>query len=483
MSTSIREGRLFIGGDWRDPVSGGRRDIVNPATELVVTTVAEAGDEDVSAAVSAARTAFDHGEWSHWPGRERAGVLARVAALLRENAEELAMLETVDTGKPLALSRMIDLGTAIETVEYYAALCWSIDGATRQTRAPFHAYTLREPLGVVAAISPFNYPLVLAVGKIAPALAAGNTVVHKPAEETPLTALRLAELLDQAGVPSGVFNVVTGGGGVGERLVTHPGVDKVTFTGSTAVGRRVAAMAAETLKPCTVELGGKSANIVFADADLPAAIEASVGAFVLNTGQFCAAGTRLLVERSVYDEVVAGVVAGAGAVPVGDPLAETTVVGPMAGQRHLDKALGHVESATREQGGLLLTGGHRIQDQTGYFFAPTVLAGLDPQAPAVQEEIFGPVLTVLPFDTEQEAVALANGTRYGLAAGLHTTNLKRAHQVAAGLRAGTVWVNTWGILDVALPFGGCKQSGYGREQGPEALAEYTQTKSVLVSLM
>lgn len=402
---------------------------------------------------------------------------------MRENAEELAMLETIDTGKPLTLSKTIDLATAIETFEYYAALCWSIDGATRRTRAPFHAYTLREPLGVVAAISPFNFPLVLAAIKIAPALAAGNTIVHKPAEETPLTALRLAELLEQAGIPAGVFNVVTGGGRVGEQLVTHPGVDKVAFTGSTAIGRRVAALAAETLKPCTVELGGKSANLVFADADLPSAIEASVRAFVFNTGQFCAAGTRLLVERSVYEEVVAGVVAGAGAVPVGDPLVATTVVGPMTGQRHLDKALGYVQAATREQGARLLVGGHRIPDLTGYYLAPAVLADVDPRAAAVQEEIFGPVLTVLPFETEQEAIALANGTQYGLAAGLHTTDVKRAHRVAAALNAGTVWVNTWGILDVALPFGGCKQSGYGREQGPEGLAEYTRVKSVLVSLM
>ncbi|MBT8227378.1 MAG: aldehyde dehydrogenase [Dactylosporangium sp.] len=481
-SDRLPPGQLFMDGAWCDSRASQRRTVVNPATGLVITTAAEADAEDVSAAVAAARQAFDTGAWPRMPGRERARTLFRVAELIRTHADELAMLETTDTGKPLQLSKMVDITTTIDLFEYYAALAWSIDGATRQTAAPMLAYTRREPLGVVAAITPFNFPLVLSVTKIAPALAAGNTMVHKPADETPLTALRLAELLHEAGVPDGAFNVVTGGGKTGEHLVRHPQVDKIAFTGSTTTGRRVAALAAETVKPVTVELGGKSANIVFADADPVSAIAASVTAFVFNTGQFCAAGTRLLVQRPVFDDVVAGVTAGASTIPVGDPLSPHTVIGPLAGQRHLDKVRHHVDRAVREQGATLLAGGERLADTDGYFYAPTVLADVDQHAAAVQEEIFGPVLTVQPFDTEEEAIMLANGTAYGLAAGLHTTDVSRAHRVAERLRAGTVWVNTWGMLDVTVPFGGCKQSGYGREQGPEALAEYTQTKSVLVAV-
>ncbi|MBN1171128.1 MAG: aldehyde dehydrogenase [Micromonosporaceae bacterium] len=473
---------LFRDGAWHESHSGQCRDIINPANRRVLTTAAEADAHDVSQAVAAARQAFDAGAWSGMAGRDRAGILSRVAGLIRQYQEELAMLETLDTGKPLHLSTMLDCPLAAELFDYYAALAWSIDGATRPTRAPVLAYTRREPLGVVAAITPFNFPLVLSAIKIAPALAAGNTVVHKPAEETPLTAARMAELLAEAGVPDGVFNVVTGGRETGQCLVEHPGVDAIAFTGSTATGRQIARAAAGTLKRLTAELGGKSANIVFADADLDSAIAASVNAFVFNTGQFCAAGTRLLVERPVFDAVVAGVTAGASAVPVGDPLSPQTVIGPLAGQRHLDRVRGYVQRAVRDDGAVLLAGGHQIESLEGYFFAPTVLGGVGQATEVVQEEIFGPVLTVQPFDTEEEAIALANGTVFGLAAGLHTRDVTRACRVADRLRAGTVWVNTWGILDVTVPFGGYRQSGYGREQGPESLEEFTQTKAVFVAL-
>jgi acyl-CoA reductase-like NAD-dependent aldehyde dehydrogenase len=330
----------------------------------------------------------------------------------------------------------------------------------------------------VAAITPFNFPLILSSSKIAPALAAGNVVVHKPAEDTPLSALRMADLLTEAGLPDGVFQVLTGGGAVGAALTEHPGVDMIAFTGSTRVGAAIAAAAASTVKATSLELGGKSAHIIFADADLGTAIESAVSGFVFNTGQFCMGGTRLLVHRSHYDTVLSALAEAAAHVPVGDPLNPSTVVGPMAGLRHLENverylALGEART---------VAGGQRLDMNGGYFYAPTVLADVDNNARVVQEEIFGPVLTVQAFDTEDEAVALANSTRYGLAAGLHTRDIARGHRVAARLRAGIVWINSWAVLDVALPFGGYGQSGYGRENGPEGLDGYLQTKSVFVPL-
>jgi acyl-CoA reductase-like NAD-dependent aldehyde dehydrogenase len=338
------------------------------------------------------------------------------------------------------------------------------------------------PAASAGAITPFNFPLILSSSKIAPALAAGNVMVHKPAENTPLSALLMAEILAEAGVPDGVLNVVTGGGAVaGEALLRHPGIDKIAFTGSTKIGRYAAATAGEGLKPVTMELGGNAAQIVFEDADLDKAIGSAIKAFVFNTGQFCMGGPRLLVHRSLYDtvlEILAGAVAG---VPVGDPFDPATVVGPMAAERHLAKVEEYVRIA-KEQGGRIVTGGERLDLGGGYFYKPTVIAGLNDDSPVVQEEIFGPVLTVQPFDTEEEAVAMANGTPYGLAAGLQTTDLARAHRVAARLEAGIVWVNDWAMLDPAIPFGGVKQSGYGREYGPEVLESYTKVKSVVIAL-
>lgn len=473
---------LHIGGQWAPAASGARTDVVDPSTGTVIGTVAEGDASDIDRAVSAARTAFDDGPWPRMSGRERARVLNRVAALLRDNAQELAELESLDVGKPIGLCLPVDVMTTVEQYEYYAALAQTLDGSTRETPLNTFAYTRREPLGVVGAITPFNFPLILSNSKLAPALAAGNTIVHKPADDTPLTALRMAELLAEAGLPDGVVNVVTGRGAVaGDALLRHPGVDKIAFTGSTAIGRRAASAAAESLVPLTMELGGNAANLVFEDADVDKAVGAAIKGFVFNTGQFCMAGPRLLVARPLYD-VFLGILADAvPTVPIGNPREPQTVIGPMASNRHVEKVEGFVAAAIAD-GGRVLCGGERLDLDGGYYYKPTVIADLPNDSKVVQEEVFGPVLTVQPFDDEAEAIALANSTAYGLAAGIQTSNLARAHRVAARLEAGIVFVNDWAMLDPAVPFGGVKSSGFGREYGPEALDAYTRTKSVIVSL-
>ncbi|MFI6435830.1 aldehyde dehydrogenase family protein [Streptomyces sp. NPDC050759] len=478
----IEPGRLFVGGQWREAADGARTEVVDPSRGAVVTTVAEAGAADVDAAVRSARETFDDGAWSGLSGRERGRILHRVAELIRENADELAQLESLDVGKPISLCHAVDVTNAANDYEHFAALAHSLDGSVRNTPMNALAYTKREPLGVVAAITPFNFPLILSGSKIGPALAAGNTVVHKPADETPLSALYMAALLQRAGVPDGVVNVVTGAGPVaGEALLRHRGVDKVAFTGSTAIGRHVAATAGEALKPVTMELGGNAANIVFEDADLEKAVGAIIKAFVFNTGQFCMGGPRLLVARSVHSTLLGILADAVPGVPVGDPRDPGTVVGPMAGEKHLKKVEEYVDLA-RKEGGRIVCGGERLDLDGGFYYKPTVIADLSNDSRVVQEEIFGPVLTVQPFDSEDEAVALANSTPYGLASGVQTTNLARAHRVADRLQAGIVWVNDWAMLDPAVPFGGVKDSGYGREYGPEALDAYTRVKSVVVSL-
>jgi acyl-CoA reductase-like NAD-dependent aldehyde dehydrogenase len=474
----VEPGLLFIGGRWTEAAD--RFDTVDPATGKTLTSLARASAADVDAAVAAARQAFDG--WAATPGRERARVLHRVADLVRKRADEIAAVESADVGKPISLCRVVDVETVAEQYEYHSALAQGVDGATRQIPIPSHAYTRREPLGVVAAITPFNFPLILSTSKIAPALAAGNTVVHKPAEDTSLSALLMAELLAEAGVPGGVLNVVTGfGSEIGDHLLAHSGVDKIAFTGSTAVGRHAASVAGEHLKPVTLELGGNAAHIVFEDADVEQAVAAVIKAFVFNTGQFCMGGPRLLVADALYDTILSALAEAVPHVPVGDPFDPATVVGPMAGERHRAKVEQYVEQA-RADGGRIVTGGGRGDIEGGFFFQPTVIADLPGTSRVIQEEIFGPVLTVQRFTTEDEAIALANGTPYGLAAGLQTTNLARAHRVAARLQAGIVWVNDWAMLDPAIPFGGVKASGFGREYGPESLDAYTRTKSVVISL-
>ncbi|MFE9020913.1 aldehyde dehydrogenase family protein [Streptomyces sp. NPDC007808] len=477
----IEPGRLFVGGRWREAADGARTEVVDPSRGAVLTTVADAGAADVDAAVRAARDAFDDGAWCGLSGRERGRVLHRVAALIRENADTVAELESRDVGKPITLAHAVDVTNAANDYEHFAALAHALDGSVRDTPMNALAYVRRRPLGVVAAITPYNFPLILAGSKIAPALAAGNTVVHKPAEETPLSALYMAELFKRAGVPDGVVNVVTGGPAAGEALLRHSGVDKVAFTGSTAVGRKVAAVAGESLKPVTMELGGNAAHLVFEDADLEKAVGAIIKGFVFNTGQFCMGGPRLLVARQVYATVLGILADAVPGVPLGDPRKPETVIGPMAGERHLRKVEEYVDIA-RKEGGRIVCGGERLDLDGGYYYKPTVIADLPNDSRVVQEEIFGPVLTVQPFDSEDEAVELANSTPYGLASGVQTGNLARAHRIADRLDAGIVWVNDWAMLDPAVPFGGVKDSGFGREYGPEALDAYTTTKSVVVSL-
>jgi acyl-CoA reductase-like NAD-dependent aldehyde dehydrogenase len=474
-------GRLFINGKWLPSSDGATSAVINPATGEQAAWVAAATTADVDAAVAAAAAAFEDGRWSGLSGRERSRVLNRAALLMRERAEDLALTESTDVGKPITFARVVDVATAADQYEYVAALAQQLDGSVRETPLAAHAFTKREPLGVVAAITPFNFPLILSSTKIAPALAAGNSVVHKPASDTPLTALLMAEILTEAGVPAGVFNVVTGSGAaLGDHLVAHPDVSKVAFTGSTEIGRDVAALAGRNLRPVTAELGGNAANILFADADLDKAIGTVIGAFVFNSGQFCMGGPRLLVERPIYETVLAILKDAVAGVPVGDPAYPETVMGPLASRKQLEKVISCVESA-KADGGEIVVGGEPLDLDGGFYYKPTVIAGLGNDAAAVQEEIFGPVLTVQPFDTEEEAIALANSTEYGLASGVQTSSISRAHRVSSKLNAGIVWVNSWALLDPAVPFGGVKNSGWGREYGPEALESYTRTKSVIIA--
>ncbi|MBX6391811.1 MAG: aldehyde dehydrogenase [Frankia sp.] len=472
---------FYVNGRELAPQGRTLRELVDPADGHVLTTVPDGTAEDVDAAVRAAREALENGPWSRMSGRERSRILLRVAQLIRERADELAELESYNVGKPITLARYVDVETAIEQYEYWAAMAQGLDGATRKVPIPAFAYTVREPVGVVGAITPFNFPLILGSSKIGPALAAGCTVVHKPSDETPLSALFMARLFTEAGVPDGVVNVVPGTGPVvGEALLRHPGVDKIAFTGSSAIGRHIAGLAGQHLKPVTLELGGNGAHLVFADANLGQAVDAVIRAFVFNTGQFCMAGPRLLVERPVYDTVLGMLSEAVPAVPVGDPRNPATVVGPMAGERHLQKVESYLDLAGTDGGTFLVGGKRRAGD--GFFVEPTVITDLPETSRVLTEEVFGPVLTVQAFDTEEEAVALANSTPYGLAAGLQTSSVTRAHRVAAQLRAGIVWVNDWAMLDPSMPFGGVGASGFGRENGPDVLEAYTRTKSVLISM-
>ena len=480
-------GQLFIGGQWVDAQSGATFETVHPATGEPIARVAEAGEADVDAAVRAARRAFAETGARSWGGldaADRGTLLWRIADMLERRQDELARLEVLDNGKPLREAR-IDIREAVDAFRYYAGWCTKLQGDTIPVRGNVLNYTLREPVGVVGAIIPWNFPLLMAAWKVAPALACANTVVLKPAEQTPLSALELAAAAQEVGLPAGVLNVVTGfGETAGAALVRHPDVDKIAFTGSTEVGRTIMREAAGTLKKVSLELGGKSPNIVFADADLDAAARGAFAAIFYNAGQACTAGSRLLVQQEIHDALLDKLVERARKLQPGDPLDPGTRLGPMVSQEQLDRVLNYIERG-RAEGARVVAGGGRADyagERRGYWVEPTIFAGVAPDHTIAREEIFGPVLAVLPFADEEQAVTLANDTIYGLAAGVWTRDLKRAHRMARRIHAGTVWVNTYHPLDAASPFGGYKQSGFGRELGASALDLYTQTKSVWIDL-
>jgi acyl-CoA reductase-like NAD-dependent aldehyde dehydrogenase len=481
--TADNQKQLFINNEWRAAASGAAMEVINPATEEVCASVASADRSDLDAAVEAARAAFD-GPWGEMSARERGRLVRKLGERLMERADDVSRLETLHNGKPIMESRQIEIPLAAECFEYYGGWSDKVMGETIPVKGNHLNYTLREPLGVCAAIVPWNFPLLIAVWKIAPALACGNTIIVKPASQTPLTALALGEIAVEVGLPPGVFNVLTGPGAkLGQAIVEHPGIDKIAFTGDTTTGKSIMRGAADTLKKITLELGGKSPNIVLADADIDAAIRGATIGIFYGKGEVCAAGSRLLVDRSVKDEFIDKLAARTKKMAVGDPMDPKTRFGALSSRKQLETVLRYVDSAKRE-GATLVAGGERADIGTGkgYFFRPTVFADVTPAMTIAREEIFGPVLAAIDFADLDEAIARANDTPYGLAAGIWTRDIKKAHYVARKLQAGTVWINTYNVYDTASPFGGYKQSGFGREMSAHALEHYTQTKSVWVDL-
>ena len=478
----VRPGRLIIDGKAVDAASGATFTTVNPATEEPITTVAEAGPEDVDRAVKAANAALN-GAWAKMKPIDRSRVLWKLGDLVLEHADELARLETLDNGKPIFESRYVDIDMVARCFHYFSGWSTKIAGDTTPVNPSLFTYTLREPVGVVGAIIPWNFPMIMVGWKAAPALAAGNSIVVKPAELTPLTAIRIAELALEAGVPPGVFNVLPGKGRIaGEALVKHPGVAKLSFTGSTEVGQHLMRTAADSLKKLTLELGGKSPNIVFADADLDAALKGATLGIFYGKGEVCAAGSRLFVEKPIYEDFVAKLAERAKKMAPADPMDPKTRLGSLVSKGQMEKVLGYVESGVKE-GAQLVAGGQRQPvNGKGAFVQATVLAGVNNRMRVAQEEIFGPVLSVIPFDGFDDAVAQANDVPYGLAAGVWTRDVKKAHTVARRLAAGTVWVNMYNFYDPGMPFGGVKGSGFGRDLGEACLNEYTQVKSVWMNL-
>jgi aldehyde dehydrogenase (NAD+) len=474
---------LLIDGQW---LEGSKSfDTTNPATGEVLTQIAEANASDVDRAVEAARKAFDEkgGAWRKMSASERGRLIWRLADLIEQHIDELAELETLDNGKPIFESRNVDLPMVIDVLRYYAGWATKIHGETVNTFDAAFTYTLREPVGVAGLIIPWNFPLLLASWKLGPALACGNTIVMKPAEQTPLTTLRLGELVVEAGFPAGVINVVTGGPETGKAIVRHPGIDKIAFTGSTAVGKEIMRSASDTLKRVTLELSGKSPNIVFADADIDSAVKGAINGIFYGKGEVCNAGSRLFVESKVRDEFLEKLIGRAKKMAPGDPLDPKTRMGAIVSREQMETVLGYIDAGNSE-GAKLLAGGNRVSvnGEKGFFIEPTVFGDVNNNMKIAQEEIFGPVLATLQFDDVDQVVEQANRNQYGLAAAVWTRDMKKAHQVSRQLRAGTVWINTYGLMDASLPFGGYKSSGFGRELGQAALEHYTEIKTVWMNI-
>ncbi|HYE65227.1 MAG TPA: betaine-aldehyde dehydrogenase [Pyrinomonadaceae bacterium] len=484
-SKTPRKYQLFIDGKWVDAESGKTFQTPNPATGETLAEVAEADRADIDKAVDAARRAFE-GKWSRMSARDRGRLLYKLSQLLEQHAQELAELETADNGKPIREALYIDLPQVVENFEYFAGYATKIEGETIPVPGQMFNYTLREPIGVCGQIIPWNFPLLMAAWKLAPALAAGNTVVLKPAEQTPVTAMELGKLIQEAGFPEGVVNIVPGyGETAGASLAAHAGVDKVAFTGSTEVGKLIAKAAADNLTKVSLELGGKAPNIVFADADLEQAVNGAMMGIFFNQGQVCCAGSRLFLDERIKDEFLARFTEKAQKIKVGDPMDKATVMGPQVSEEQLNRIKGYVKIA-REEGARVLTGGEppRLEGdfQKGYFFQPTIFCDVNNKMRVAQEEIFGPVSSVITFKDEDDLIKQANETIYGLSAGIWTRDIIRAHRFAREIKAGVVWINTFNMFNAASPFGGYKQSGYGREMGKHVIEHYTQIKSVWVDL-
>ena len=477
----IKPGKLFINGRWVDSVSGKTFDTLNPATEKVITSVAEGDSADIDLAVAAAREAFENGPWKKTDARDRGRILLKIAGLIERNKDELALLDTLDNGKPINETTNADIPLVIDCFLYYAGWADKIHGETIPVRGDFFNYTLREPVGVVGQIIPWNFPLLMAAWKIAPALACGNTIVLKPAEQTPLSALRLGEICQEAGLPDGVLNIVTGyGPTAGAALAEHMDVDKIAFTGGSATGRIIMQAASKNLKRISLELGGKSPNIVFADSDVDSAVAGAMTGIFFNQGEVCCAGSRLFIEKSIHEEFIDKLSNKAANMRVGNPEDTGTQMGAQVSKEQFDKILGYIETG-KQEGAKLVIGGERCGER-GYFIKPTIFDAVDNNMRIAKEEIFGPVVSAITFEDVDEVVRQGNLSVYGLAAAVWTRDIKKAHRLARDLKAGTIWINTYNAFDAASPFGGFKQSGFGRELGVHALELYTHVKSVWINL-